>query len=116
VRRRIILFALVLAASAHAGNSKPNRYVSVGDVVAMKQLSETSPDTFAKAASLLREIDCRPARGAAEWAKAKFGADNLVHSATMTLSQPPKRSISFTIGNTGFAGTYELGQWGRCGS
>ena len=116
VKRTLIFMALLLATSAHGSDAKPKHYVNVGDGEAMKRFAETDPDTFAKAHSLLREIDCRPARGATEGAKAKFGAGNLVHSAMMTLSQPPKRSISFTIGETGFAGTYDLGQWGNCGS
>jgi hypothetical protein len=101
---------------AYGADPKIKRYVNVGDIASMKQLSETDPITFAKAHALLCEIDFRSPRDVEEWAKAKFGANKLVHSGSMTASQPPKRSISFVLGETSFAGTYTPGQWGKCTS
>jgi hypothetical protein len=109
--KRVVLTALFAALAANAATPPVKRSVNIGDPDAMKQFSKSNPATFAKAQGLLCEIDTRPARGAKEWARTKYGAESLEHVDLMQTSEPAKKRISFILDDMRFAGTYKLGQW-----
>ena len=108
----ILAAALLAAGISYASGpaGKVKRTVNIGNPEAMEQLAAAEPELHAKVVTLIHDIENKPIRNTAEWAKANFDAEHLIHTAMLKTSDPPKRAISFVIGDTRFAGTYELPQ------
>jgi hypothetical protein len=113
MKQMIVAAALAIAILAQAAGPVVKRYVSIGNPESMEKFAKADPDTFAKAMKLIHDIERKPVRDAKVWAKTNFNADELVYFPMLKTSDPAKRQISFIIGETRFAGTYELAQLER---
>ena len=80
-------------------------YASTGSVDlnapgAIEALARDNPEHYAKIAKILQDVAQRPPEAVPRWMKSEFGAEQVAFPSLLKTSDPPKRSLAFTLDRT----------------
>jgi len=67
---------------------------------AIESLARQNPDHYAKIERILADVARRPPETVPRWMNAEFGAQGVSFPRVLKTSDPPKRSLSFTLDAT----------------
>ena len=95
----ILATGCLLEAPAAAALTPP-KVVDLDRPGSLEALAQVNPDHYAKVERILADVARHPPEPVPRWMKAEFGADGVSFPSLLKTSDPPKRSLSFTLDET----------------